>query len=97
MESVLIAWRANAEVALGVAVMGGGLLLSIVGATAWVRLRRLRMFFVTVGFLILALKGAYLAEAAWAAAGSEPWIFPMVALDTGLLLAFYGSLRAPRG
>ena len=91
----MVDWQANLEVALGVVVLGGGLLLAAVAAIAWNRLREMRAAFVGIGFLMLAAKGAFLTYSAWTTPRAE-WILPMAITDSVILLAFYGALRAPR-
>jgi hypothetical protein len=89
----MVDWTANLEIFVAVVVFGGGLVLSVISAVAYARLRELRAALVGAGFLGMAAKGAWLSVVSWQARGGEPWVLPMALFDLWVLTAFYVAMR----
>ncbi|HLE97448.1 MAG TPA: hypothetical protein VI997_08775 [Candidatus Thermoplasmatota archaeon] len=79
----------NVGVALSVAVLGLGLLLGLVSAVSWMRLRKGKFLVAGAAFLVLALKGGLATSRALA---DKTVDVPSVGLDFAVLAFLYASV-----
>lgn len=92
-----------ANVAVGAAVLltGVSLLLALLGALSWRRVRHARLLWITLAFAMFAAKGAFLAERAYDARGELDaaglsGLLPVVVLaDLAIVLALYLAAWKP--
>lgn len=86
-------WSANLEVFAAVGVLGFSVVLLAVSALSYRRIRSRRILFIALGFLLFAVKGAWLTARSYEARHSETWILPTALLDLAILLSLYISMR----
>lgn len=85
--------QANLEMFAAASVLGIGLILFAVSFIAYARLRNARALLVGLGFLVLAVKGAYLTSISWQTRGTEGWVMTMALFDLALALLLYFAIR----
>lgn len=89
----MVDWRANLEIFSAVGVLGISLLLLAIALVSYGRLRSPRALLVGLGFLVLAVKGAYLTVVSWGTRGSQDWVLTTALLDLALALLLYFAIR----
>jgi hypothetical protein len=91
----MVDWTANAEIFATVSVLGIGVILALIAAISYQRLRNPRSLLIGLGFLTLALKGGYMTMVSWQSRGAHEWLLPIALLDLVLALLFYSAIRKP--
>lgn len=79
----------NVGVALAVALVGFGALLSVVSAVSWLRLRRVKLLVVGGAFVVLAVKGGLALGEAWSARSVD---LVGLGLDGAVMAFLYASV-----
>lgn len=86
---------ANLEIFSTIAVLGLALLLAVVSLLSWRRLRHPRALFIGLGFVVLAIQGAFLVQQSMRLKGSEDWLVVVALLDLLALVLLYLAIRTP--
>lgn len=84
---------ANLEIFACISVVGLAIILTIVSAISYRRLRHPRALFIGWSFLIFAVKGGYLVSRSVELRGSEPWVLTVALMDLVILALLYLALR----
>lgn len=92
---------ANLAVGAAVLLTGVSLLLTLLGAISWRRVRHARLLWITLAFAAFSAKGAYLAQHAYdargelAAAGLDGFLPVVVLADLAIVIMLYLAAWKP--
>lgn len=84
---------ANLEFFATLSVLGVAAILAAVSLLSYRRLRHPRAFFIGLGFVVIAVEGAWLVGESYRLRGSEAWLLTVALFNLVALLFLYLALR----